>query len=40
MLNEDKNKILLVEDDADTRSALAMLFEMEGFEVVTAGDGE
>jgi CheY-like chemotaxis protein len=40
MSKEIKNKILLVEDDADTRSALAMLFEMEGFEVVTAGDGE
>ncbi|HKP85464.1 MAG TPA: response regulator [Blastocatellia bacterium] len=35
-----KNKILLVEDDADTRQALAMLFELEGFEVVTAVDGE
>ena len=40
MANEVKNKILLVEDDADTRSALTMLFELEGFEVVTAGDGE
>lgn len=37
---EVKNKILLVEDDADTRSALAMLFELEGFEVVNAVDGE
>lgn len=37
---EVKNKILLVEDDADTRFALAMLFEMEGFEVVKAADGE
>src|SRR5918911_1056209 len=40
MLPEVKNKILLVEDDADTQMALAMLFEMEGFEVITASDGE
>src|ERR1044071_5326799 len=37
---ENKNKILLVEDDADTRFALAMLFEMEGFEVINAAGGE
>jgi DNA-binding response OmpR family regulator len=40
MSPELKNKILLVEDDADTQMALAMLFEMEGFEVITASDGE
>ena len=40
MSQEVKNKILLVEDDADTRAALAMLFELEGFEVITAADGE
>ena len=40
MSPEVKNKILLVEDDADTQAALAMLFEMEGFEVITASDGE
>jgi adenylate cyclase len=40
MLQEVKNKILLVEDDADTQVALAMLFEFEGFEVITAADGE
>ena len=40
MIQEGKNRILLVEDDVDTRSALAMLFEMEGFDVMTAGDGE
>src|ERR1043165_2162851 len=40
MLSELKNKILLVEDDADTQMALAILFEMEGFEVITASDGE
>jgi CheY-like chemotaxis protein len=37
---EAKNKILLVEDDADTRFALSMLFELEGFEVINAVDGE
>jgi DNA-binding response OmpR family regulator len=37
---EVKNKILLVEDDADTRFALTMLFELEGFDVVNAADGE
>ncbi len=35
-----KGKILLVEDDKDTRFALAMLFELEGFEVVCAADGQ
>jgi chemosensory pili system protein ChpA (sensor histidine kinase/response regulator) len=40
MSQEVKNKILLVEDDADTQVALAMLFEFEGFEVITAADGE
>src|SRR5215216_8148433 len=40
MRTENKNKILLVEDDADTRFALAMLFELEGFEVINATDGE
>src|SRR5215468_4124315 len=35
-----KNRILLVEDDQDTRFALGMLFELEGFEVVTATDGQ
>jgi CheY-like chemotaxis protein len=40
MSAKGKNKILLVEDDADTRAALAMLFELEGFEVVNAADGE
>lgn len=40
MSQEVQNKILLVEDDTDTRAALAMLFELEGFEVITAADGE
>jgi DNA-binding response OmpR family regulator len=40
MYKEVNNRILLVEDDADTRFALAMLFEMEGYFVITAADGE
>lgn len=40
MTQEVNSKILLVEDDSDTQTALAMLFEMEGFEVITASDGE
>ena len=40
MSREVKNKILLVEDDPDTQVALAMLFELEGFDVITASDGE
>ena len=38
MSQEVKNKILLVEDDADTQVALAMLFEFEGFEVITSDE--
>lgn len=40
MSKEVKNRILLVEDDTDTRYALAMLFELEGFEVIPAVDGQ
>ena len=40
MSKEVKHKILLVEDDTDTRYALAMLFELEGFEVIPAVDGQ
>jgi len=40
MSTEIKHKILLVEDDTDTRYALAMLFELEGFEVIPAADGQ
>jgi CheY-like chemotaxis protein len=40
MSSRFKNKILLVEDDADTRYALSLLFEMEGFEVLSACDGQ
>ena len=32
-------KLLIVEDDRDTRSALASLLTMEGYRVVTAEDG-
>ncbi|HXG68215.1 MAG TPA: response regulator [Blastocatellia bacterium] len=35
-----KGKILLVEDDPDTRMVLTLLFEMEGFTVVDAEDGQ
>lgn len=40
MITGSKNRILLVEDDADTRYALAMLFELEGFDVISACDGQ
>ncbi len=33
-------KILVIEDDRATRKALTQLFEVEGYTVVTAGDGE
>ena len=34
------HRILIVDDDADERKAIAMLLEVEGAEVVVAGDGE
>lgn len=40
MAADIKGKILLVEDDIDTQIALAMLFELEGFEVNCAADGQ
>lgn len=40
MSTEVKNRILLVEDDTDTRYALSLLFELEGFEVILANDGQ
>lgn len=40
MATEGKNKILLVEDDPDTRFAMAKLFELEGLTVSTASDGQ
>src|SRR5215470_6109839 len=34
-----KRKILVVEDDADSRELLATVLEIEGFDVITAEDG-
>ena len=34
-----KKKILIIEDQATMRRNLALLLEMEGFEVVTAENG-
>lgn len=33
------HRVLLVEDDIDTREAIALVLELEGFEVSSAGDG-
>lgn len=33
------HRVLLVEDDADTREAVALVLELEGFEVSSASDG-
>jgi two-component system phosphate regulon response regulator PhoB len=38
MTSPAKPKILVVEDDADTVEALRVLFENEGYEVLTASD--
>ena len=35
-----QKKVLVVEDNADTREVLAMLLQMEGFNVITAEDGQ
>jgi DNA-binding response OmpR family regulator len=35
-----RNKVLLVEDDADSRAALQQMLEDEGFTVMVAADGE
>ncbi|HET9532305.1 MAG TPA: response regulator [Blastocatellia bacterium] len=40
MEEKRKNRILVVEDDPDTRFALSLLFEMEGFDIDLACDGE
>ena len=32
-------RVLIVEDDPDSRFALSLLLELEGFEVITAEDG-
>jgi len=36
----DQNTILVIEDDENTRSLVALYLEREGFLAVTAGDGE
>ena len=33
-------KILVVEDDFDTRYVLSLILKAEGYDVITAGDGE
>ena len=33
-------KILVVEDDFDTRYVLSLILKAEGYQVITAGDGE
>jgi two-component system, chemotaxis family, chemotaxis protein CheY len=35
----EKKKILLIEDDESTSTSLALLFELEGLEVISAQDG-
>lgn len=37
---DKRKKILVIEDDRDVATLLTMRLEREGFEVVTAGDGE
>lgn len=39
-MTDGKVKLLVVEDDENTRQALADLLRLDGFEVVTARDGE
>ncbi len=39
-MSERKSRILVVEDEEDTRLALAELLKRDGFEVRTARDGE
>ena len=33
-------KVLIVEDNVDTREVIALLLQMEGFDVITAQDGQ
>ena len=37
---EEKRHVMLVEDDPDSRESLATLFEIEGYVVVCAADGQ
>jgi len=38
-MKEEKSKILLVDDDTQTREIYADVFKNKGFEVYEAGDG-
>lgn len=39
-MNEKKHVIAIVEDDESVRKSLVLNLELEGFQIVTAGDGE
>ncbi len=39
-MNAEKKKILIVEDDPTLMRSLRDVFSMEGFDLLTAGDGE
>lgn len=40
LMHNDKPRILIVEDEENTRIALAELLKLDGFDVITACDGE
>lgn len=39
-VHEMSAKVLIIDDEAAIRESLAMLFELEGYDVKTAGNGE
>ncbi|HKQ07951.1 MAG TPA: response regulator [Blastocatellia bacterium] len=39
-MNEEQGKILVIEDNRDSRDILAKLLRMSGYDVIAAGDGE
>lgn len=39
-MNKTPKKILIIDDEQDLREAIATTLSYEGFEVITAGDGE
>jgi CheY-like chemotaxis protein len=39
-MREDRNRVLVIDDDANLRTLLKLLFEHRGFEVLLAPDGE
>ena len=39
-MGEDRNRVLVIDDDANLRTLLKLLFEHRGFEVLLAPDGE